>query len=449
MSRGPVIAIDGPAASGKTTVARLLARRLGLLHLHSGALYRALTLLALRKKADLTDGGTLVTLLKQAHITLKHTPAGTRVLLQGEDVTDAINQPLVTAHVKHIAEAGEVRWALLPLQRALAAGGAVAEGRDMGTVVFPEAPCKFYLDGNLTIRAGRRYLELKGRGEQVTLKQVRQEIEARDRRDASRDLAPLKQAEDAWYVDASDLSVQEVVNELYRGCQEKLRGELAPMGSQCLRTSQGERSVGALDAGPWWYKLLRFWARLLFILFFRIRVFGRDKVPTRGGVVIASNHQSFLDPVIIHIGIERPIHFMARENLFVNKFFRRLISGLNAFPLKRATFDLQAVREAVRRLKAGKVVIVFPEGARTTDGKIGQPLGGAHMIARRGNVPIVPTVIQGAYEAWPRQQKLFRFTPIRVIFGEAFWPDETGEPSLRERWLALEQELQREGISEP
>lgn len=152
-------------------------------------------------------------------------------------------------------------------------------------------------------------------------------------------------------------------------------------------------------------------------LVFRFRAFRQERVPRRGGVLLVSNHQSYLDPVIVSVALPRPSSFMARSTLFVNPVFRALISGLNAFPVVRGGRDMQAVRESVRRLENGACLVVFPEGTRTTDGSIGTLQPGVIAIADRAGVPIVPVVIDGAFEAWPKGRGI-RPWPIRVIYGQ-------------------------------
>ena len=141
---------------------------------------------------------------------------------------------------------------------------------------------------------------------------------------------------------------------------------------------------------------------MTFVLAFRVRVFGQLNVPRRGGVLIVSNHQSYLDPVLLSLGFERSVSFMARRTLFRNRAFGRLIAALNAFPVTRGGLDIAAMREAVRRLQNGECLVVFPEGTRTSDGKIAPLRPGILAIAERADVPIVPAVIEGAFEAWPR-----------------------------------------------
>ena len=165
------------------------------------------------------------------------------------------------------------------------------------------------------------------------------------------------------------------------------------------------------------------------MIFFSLRVYGRENIPGRGGVLIASNHQSFLDPILIGVGLKRQIHYMARRSLFKNVFFRWFIKSVNAFPVKREGVDVGAIREAMALLRRGETVLLFPEGTRTWDGTIGPIERGFGMIARRAGVPLVPAVIDGAFEAWPRTRRIFRFAPISVIFGK---PLESKEEALSE-----------------
>ncbi len=166
-----------------------------------------------------------------------------------------------------------------------------------------------------------------------------------------------------------------------------------------------------------WYALCRQVARLFFAVVFGIRVYGRERLPETGGVLVVSNHQSYLDPILAAVGMARPFQPMARASLFRMAPFRWLIRSLYAFPVRRGTADLAAMREALRRLRAGGVVLVFPEGTRTRDGSIGRLLPGPVALAGRAKVPIVPMVIDGAFEAWPRSQAIPWPHRIRVACG--------------------------------
>lgn len=206
-----VITIDGPSGSGKGTVAGLLAARLGWKLLDSGALYRLLAFAAGNHGIDLTNEEALKTLA--AHLDVQFIDK--RIILEGEEVTDAIRNEQVGAGASMVASLPAVREALLQRQRAFReAPGLVADGRDMGTVVFPDAPLKIYLTASAEERARRRYLQLKGKVEGVSLPNLLDEIRARDERDMQRAVAPLKPAADAIQLDSTELSIEQVLERI-------------------------------------------------------------------------------------------------------------------------------------------------------------------------------------------------------------------------------------------
>ena len=223
-----IIAIDGPAGSGKSTVARLLAQRLSYLYLDTGAMYRAITWQALHEKVDLEDEHALTELVGRTTLELLPDPNGTRVFVNGREITAEIRTPPVTNAVTYIDRVPGVREAMLQLQRGFGRSGRiVAEGRDIGTVVFPEAACKIYLDANLDERARRRWLDLKQQGVDARLEDVRQDVDARDAKTVQRKIAPLRQAEDAVRVDTTNLSVDDVVEKIRAIAESKRRDTVA------------------------------------------------------------------------------------------------------------------------------------------------------------------------------------------------------------------------------
>jgi len=168
-----------------------------------------------------------------------------------------------------------------------------------------------------------------------------------------------------------------------------------------------------------WYWICHWFCRLFCILFFRLRAYGTENVPAKGGFILVSNHQSYLDPVLCGVALKRQLCFLARETLFGNWFFRWLTFSLNAIPLRPGEADLTAVKKVISKLKEGKGVCLFPEGTRTTDGKIATFKGGFSLLCRRGQAPVVPVVIDGAFECWPRHKKIFSAGPITVCYGKA------------------------------
>jgi cytidylate kinase len=219
-----IIAIDGPSGAGKSTLAKRLAKELRFVYLDTGAMYRALALKALRQGVDLADDTCLAELIAGTEIDLQETHGRLAVLLDGEDVADQIRTPEVSQLASKVSALGVVRARMLELQRAMGKqGSVVAEGRDIGTVIFPEAEVKVFLDASVCERAQRRYDELKAAGRKVDLDETRREIEERDKRDSERDLAPLRKADDAMLIDSSSVDADEVAAIVLARIQNELR----------------------------------------------------------------------------------------------------------------------------------------------------------------------------------------------------------------------------------
>ncbi len=208
----PVVAIDGPAAAGKSTAGKRLAAELGYLYLDSGALYRTVALAAQRGGIPLTDGPALERMLAGISLKPVRTAQGMRMLLDGEDVTEAIRGEQAGFAASTVSALPEVRRVLLQLQRDLGRdGGIVMDGRDIGTVIFPEAEAKFYLDAPAEVRGRRRWLEMRAAGRECDLERTIEEIRKRDLQDSSRDHAPLARAADALVIDTTHTEPEEVV----------------------------------------------------------------------------------------------------------------------------------------------------------------------------------------------------------------------------------------------
>ena len=181
-----------------------------------------------------------------------------------------------------------------------------------------------------------------------------------------------------------------------------------------------------------YYRICRGIANLLFIALCRGRVFGRRHVPRTGGTLLVCNHQSFFDPILATMSLPRECHYMARDTLFRQPLFRKLIESLNAFPVKRGTADVGAIKETLRRLKKGLLVNVYPEATRTQDGRVRPMQSGVVLIARKAGVPLVPGMILGAYEIWPRQAKLPKPGPVIVAYGPPLYPEQMRDLSDEE-----------------
>ncbi len=208
------IAIDGPAGAGKSTVARTVAKKLGFIYLDTGAMYRAITLAALRRNVDLHDDELLEKLTLSVKLDIKNEDGdGENVIyLDGEDVSQAIRSPQVSRNVSYVASSPRVRRIMADLQRRFGSRGRVVmDGRDIGTHVMPDAEYKFFLTASLQERARRRKTELAAKGESITLPSMMEEIAARDKIDSERECAPLRAAEDAIHIDTTELTIEQVI----------------------------------------------------------------------------------------------------------------------------------------------------------------------------------------------------------------------------------------------
>ena len=218
-----IVAIDGPAGAGKSTVAKRVAKELGYTYMDTGAMYRAFAWKVKQRGIEPEDGEKLRAALRQTKIELAERDGNLKILLDGEDVTAQIRTPELSQWASKVSALKPVRERMVELQRAMGAqGGVVAEGRDIGTVVFPQAEVKIYLDAASGARAQRRFDELTSQGKQVNLEETFEEMEQRDRRDKERDVAPLRKAEDAIVIDSTGLSVDGVVNRVMREVEKKI-----------------------------------------------------------------------------------------------------------------------------------------------------------------------------------------------------------------------------------
>jgi CMP/dCMP kinase len=216
-----IIAIDGPAGAGKSTVAKILAKRLGFLYIDTGAMYRALTLKVLENKIQISDEPAIIRLASEVKIDLRNNPDGSlSVILDGADVSLMIRQPRITQVVSDIAKIQQVRQILVKLQRDLGLkGDCVLDGRDIGTVVFPDAQRKFYIDASSGERVNRRYKELAGLGQTIAPEDVAKDLSNRDKIDSTRAASPLRKAADAIYIDTTELAIEQVVQKMLDYCK--------------------------------------------------------------------------------------------------------------------------------------------------------------------------------------------------------------------------------------
>lgn len=385
--KGTVVAIDGPAGSGKSTTARLLARRLDLLYVDTGAMYRALTWAALDQGASPDDGAALAEILDRSELELDNDRQETRVRWNGRDLGDLIRSPDVERCVSAVASHGAVRRGMVERQRTMGRRrGVVMEGRDIGSVVFPLASVKIYLDASLEARAERRMRQHQRRGVEAEFESVLHEVRERDRRDSERKESPLTIPIDAVVVDNSRL-----------GLDEQLETTVAAVLRVLEEQKPGSQSPHCPSSRP----ALRY--RIAYAVFnslgraHGLTVHGRENVLFDEGKIVAANHISNWDPPFLAAAIrdQGSMRAVAKAELFRGPLGRAIFTFLDTIPIKRSRYDATAFDTAAAVLERGANVVFFPEGMRRVVGDPGPVRSGLGMLMQRTRAPVVPVFFRG------------------------------------------------------
>lgn len=403
-----IVAIDGPAGSGKSTIAREVAKRLGMRYLDTGAMYRAVTLLAL-ESGLLPDRVTESAALAEGlDLRLEARPDGlTRVFIGRREVSDEIREPLVSRNVSAVSAEPGVRAVLTKKQREEARGGnVVLEGRDMGTVVVPDAEVKVFLTASVEERARRRQAQLGEQGVSQPLGELIEEIRARDALDSGREVAPLRKAADAVEIDTTGMSIREVVeavSALTRDAQKQ------PVRKWPLCRMQR----GPLDTLV--YRMAYFTLGPLWRFCYRIRVEGVEHFPLRGPVVVVCNHRAMTDPFFLGSNVPRMIHYMAKSELWKVKILGWAMERFGTFAVNRGEIDREAVRKGLEILEAKEVLGIFPEGHVHKGEGLGPLHGGVSLFSLRKGTVTIPAVMRGTDLAF--KHGLPDFPKIDIIIG--------------------------------
>lgn len=442
-----VIAIDGPAGSGKSTTARALARRLGLTYIDTGAMYRALTLAALGQGIAPDDAAALIDLLAGASLKLEPADPDTRVFWNGRDVSRAIRTPEIDAAVSRVAAHGPVRQRMVERQRELARrGGAVMEGRDIGSVVLPLATTKIYLDATVEARAERRWRQARERGQQLDRGEVQRDLAARDAQDQARTEGPLVISPDAHVLDTSAWSLARQLDEVDLACR------INPWLDRRIDWD-ARRAWLAMPAK---YRLVFH----VFGLFRRLvgqREIGRPSATVPPGSIVASNHISWFDPPLVGGALGRsPIRTLAKAELFGSPFTRALFHWMDAIPINRRGYDAEAFEAAREALARGDNLFLFPEGTRRAPGRLGPIKGGIGILAQETGAPILPIYVRGTcslqFGGNPLSPHEIRFGPLVRLHGLAALKAQLDPKSVTARigsmTLAVLEELQARSHAE-
>lgn len=435
-----VVALDGPASSGKSSVGVAAAARLGLRFVDTGLLYRALTALALREGIATDNAADLVALVGRVTLGDDGTGRLTRVLVDGIDATDEAHGAEVDASVSAVARVPEVRAALMPRQRAIAtAGGIVVAGRDIGTVVLPDADLKLFLDASVEERASRRIAERGLDPASPEAEQLREQLRARDAQDRNRAVAPLRAADDALIIrtdgNAFDRTVALVVDAIAaeQGGRTTPRRPskhaAAPTPAPAKPRSANLEAAMRLDNDQsLLVRTVALISRLCAWTCAGIRFEGLDRIPPTGAVILAANHISNADPILLGAFVtpaltRRRIHWLGKRELFAWPIFGCIAAHSGVHPVERGSADVEAFRLATRILDAGYVLMIFPEGTRSPTGTLQEAKDGLAALALRAGAAVIPIGINNSDVVWPKGHKWpipFPRRTITVRIGEPF-----------------------------
>lgn len=405
-------ALDGPSGAGKSTIAKAVAKKLGYVYVDTGALYRSIGLYVTRKGIDVKDTAAVESVLSEIKVELKYIDGSQTVWLNGEDVSGLIRTNEISMAASAVSAIPAVRDFLLELQRSIARqNNIIMDGRDIGTVILPNAQVKIFMTASAEERANRRYKELVERGQDVNYDDILRDINQRDYNDSHRDTAPLKKADDACELDTSHMSIDEAVDAVCDIINKKA-AEQSGAGSSLSVLDKEEITVEKSRISKtrlFFYAIFRLVVRFLLKIPFSLKYEGRENVPD-GAVIVAPNHLTWADPVFVSAGIKNPSAYMAKESLLKNKLLAPLIRAFHAFPVKRDSGDRTALNTSVEYLNKGYNLTIFPEGTRSRDGKLGKGKSGVAFISAAARADVLPVGII-------IKKRKFRRTRIVIRYG--------------------------------
>lgn len=395
-----VVAIDGPAGTGKGTVTEVLSKKLGLINIDTGATYRCVTLAMLNKNINLDELEKIKELLAHIKIELKEEDGKQVVLLDEEDVTTQIRSKEVTKMVSLVSSIKEVRLSMAGLQRKMAEGKQVImEGRDIGTYVFPGADVKIYLDADVEERAKRRYKQNQEKGIDMSYEEILDNIKKRDENDKNKEIGALKVASDAVVIDTTKMSINEVAKKIEKIIKDKQK-----------KLKLLERTYKIRPETKWKKfvrKIVKGFLAGLYHIVFRVRITGT--VPETGSYIICANHINYLDAAAVVLLNKRKVYFVGKEDLFRFRILNWLGHLFDIIPIKRNMQDMEAMKRCLKVVKAGDLLGIFPEGTRKGLAKNGKAKNGAAYMAIKTGTPVIPVGIYGTFKP---------FSKVYINYGE-------------------------------
>jgi len=403
-----IITIDGPAGSGKSTIAKKLAEKLGFDFFDTGAMYRSFTWWFIENSMEIEDDEGIKNLLKTFDFEIKNSTSCKKYFVNNTDITSFIRSSKINNLVSKISTKSYVRKHVVKIQRSYAKNiNSIFEGRDMGTVVFPFADIKFFLTADIKIRAKRRFLEMN---EKISYDEIFNKLKERDSLDSNRKTSPLCRAKDASKIDTSKLMIEKVINKIFKIVKKEIK--------------KTKTTVPNFFKMKFLYGIILFFTFSFFKIFYRLKVYGIHNFK-KGPAIIASNHVSYYDPPVVAVSSKEEINFFAKSSLFKLPILGRLIEKLNAHPVSKETQNIFAMKQILRILKKGKKIIFFPEGKRSKTGDISKIMPGIGYFVYMSKCLIIPTYVYGTYEIWKKDKKFPKlFGKIRCVFGTPINPND-------------------------
>ncbi len=447
-----VVAIDGPAGSGKSTIAKALAVRLGMQHLDTGAMYRSVAWASLQRGVSLDDVHAMATVAESIDLVVASRDDGSQlVTIDGVDVTAAIRTPEIDAAVGPVASAAPVRAALVAQQRRWAEqhGGGVLEGRDIATVVFPDAAVKVYLTASVDERARRRAVQHGGE-----VSSVAADIERRDLVDSTREADPLQVAAGAHVIDTTGHTVDEVLDQIEGLVREATAGDVArpvlapvtPTSAAMVRPTFPVPVLNRRERAL--YGTVHAAVRTLLSTYIPTKYVGLENVPKTGPFIVASVHRSVIDFMIVGLLTKRRLRYMGKDSVWNVKWFVPIADTLGGIPVSRGTIDRDSVNRCIEALTSGEPLVLFPEGRRKAGPVVEDLFDGVAFIALKAGVPILPVGIGGSDRVLPLGAKFPRRRRVLVKVGPVIEsPFDSTTRSVRKAapalTLRLRDEIQR------
>ena len=388
-----IVAIDGPAGTGKGTVTNILSRKFKLVNIDTGATYRCVTLDMINKGVKLEELDKINEILENIQIELKRENNKQVVLLNGEDVTEKIRSKEVSQLVSQVSSIKEVRLSMVKLQRKMAEGkNVIMEGRDIGTYVFPGADVKIYLDADVEERAKRRLRQNKEKGIKMTYAEILENIKKRDENDRSKKIGALKVAKDAEVVDSTQMSINQVVREISTIIKNK------------KDQMKLEKKIYKVRQENAWKKFVRQTTKkfLAFVYKIAFRVKINGNIPKEGAYILCCNHINYFDAAAIVLFNKRKVNFVAKEDLFMHRSLMWLGHLFDAIPIKRDMQDIEAMKRCLKVLKNGELLGIFPEGTRKGMEKNVKAKNGAAFMAIKSKAKVIPIGIHGTFKPFSK-----------------------------------------------